>query len=549
MSSETDQPRQRTVAELLAQHGGDSGTTGRRRRRREPDDDVAADGAPPPAAGAPPAPTAPPPHWPQAHSPMPDRPSAQPPASLAGPPRSDPPRPPSAMPQKYPTPGPNGSSAGRGGPSGPPTTQWGPPARREPDRSDGFVGEQVDPRRDRMPTGGWGAQPPQDRAQPQPDRAQPPQDRAQPDRAQQDRAQSPQDRARPDQGWGRRPGDAAPEPTGQRNGGQPRPEQRPESGPPPRAFAPGPEPARGAPPHAQNPHAGAAGLAASAQFGGPPTQIGGRSGFDQPGDGHPAPFGRSGPGGPADPGLTGPIDQQRMPGMGGSEATSRVQQDPRRAADHGPAGPVADPGPATAVGIPPAGAEDWHRARVAPGRIEDSGPATAVTMAPAVVDDRHRGRVAPDRPQSDRPQPGRPEVDPGPPTEAAAPMDFDEFDDSHPAGLGPVGAPARAAGEDVEDDPAADGEPEDEGAGSSWAPVLAQWIVGAIGGAALWVGFRFLWSSLLVVAIAAAVLVTAGLVVAVRTVLHNTDLRTSIAAGLVGVLLTASPAVLVLLGR
>jgi hypothetical protein len=79
--------------------------------------------------------------------------------------------------------------------------------------------------------------------------------------------------------------------------------------------------------------------------------------------------------------------------------------------------------------------------------------------------------------------------------------------------------------------------------------VLAQWIVGAIGGAALWVGFRFLWSSLLVVAIAAAVLVTAGLVVAVRTVLHNTDLRTSIAAGLVGVLLTASPAVLVLLGR
>ena len=79
--------------------------------------------------------------------------------------------------------------------------------------------------------------------------------------------------------------------------------------------------------------------------------------------------------------------------------------------------------------------------------------------------------------------------------------------------------------------------------------MLAQWVVGAIGGAALWVGFRYLWSSLLVVAIAAAILVTAGLVVVVRTLLRNSDLRTTVAAILVGVLLTVSPAVLVLLGR
>ena len=54
---------------------------------------------------------------------------------------------------------------------------------------------------------------------------------------------------------------------------------------------------------------------------------------------------------------------------------------------------------------------------------------------------------------------------------------------------------------------------------------------------------------LLVVAIAAAILVTAGLVVVVRTLLRNSDMRTTIAAVLVGVLLTVSPAILVLLGR
>ena len=98
----------------------------------------------------------------------------------------------------------------------------------------------------------------------------------------------------------------------------------------------------------------------------------------------------------------------------------------------------------------------------------------------------------------------------------------------------------RRHGEDADDPEKSD---------QSWAPVLAQWVIGAIGGAALWVGFRFLWSSLLVVAIAAAVLVTVGLVIVVRTLLRNTDLRTTLAAVAVGILLTVSPAVLVLLGR
>jgi hypothetical protein len=85
--------------------------------------------------------------------------------------------------------------------------------------------------------------------------------------------------------------------------------------------------------------------------------------------------------------------------------------------------------------------------------------------------------------------------------------------------------------------------------GAAWAAVVAQWVAGAIGGAALWVGFRFLWQDLPVVAIAAAVLVTAALVVVVRALLRNNDLRTTIFAVLVGLLLTVSPAVLVFLDR
>ena len=79
--------------------------------------------------------------------------------------------------------------------------------------------------------------------------------------------------------------------------------------------------------------------------------------------------------------------------------------------------------------------------------------------------------------------------------------------------------------------------------------MLAQWIAGALGGAALWVGFRFLWRSLPVVALTASVLVTVGLIVLVRALLRSKDWRTTGLAVLIGLLLTVSPALLVLLDR
>ena len=115
----------------------------------------------------------------------------------------------------------------------------------------------------------------------------------------------------------------------------------------------------------------------------------------------------------------------------------------------------------------------------------------------------------------------------------------------------------RAALEDgdddlLDDDRAHDDDRDDLGAArpaQAWAGVVAQWLAGAVAGAVLWVLFRYLWRELPVVALAAAVLVTAGLVLLVRQLLHDVDRRTTGFAVLVGLLLTASPAVLVLLGR
>ncbi len=509
MTSETDQPRQRTVAELLAQHGaGDATSTGRRRRRRDADDvsddaSGSGQGAPGQAAAGPGAPgqagqgqgsgqggangaTA----WPSARSPQAERPTGPPPVSLAGPAgaREAGPRPPSALPLQYsppaadpgggaPTSTQNGSQNGAANGARAGAGPWGQPGRESGPTTRTDVHRPEPPRADQRSGAPWPGQGRPGAAR----------DRSGPVDQQATAAWSPPF-GRTDQG----------------------PREQPQ-----RAFPLAPEPTRGGPPHASAPHAGSAPLPASALFG-PPSAApaAGRSPFEPPTQ---QPYGR-----PAeDPNLTGPIDHQRLAALTGSETTSRVQAPVRPQVD--------DDGPATAVGMPPVGAEDWHRSR-----------------------------VGQDRPGAD------PAVDAGAPTEAAAPMDFDDFDapgptgvDARPAGMGPPAgatarvpgaAPADGADPAVPTDPDAD-DPDAEGAAQSWGPVLTQWVVGAIGGAALWVGFRYLWSSLLVVAIAAAILVTAGLVVVVRTLLRNSDLRTTIAAVLVGILLTVSPAVLVLLGR
>jgi hypothetical protein len=82
-----------------------------------------------------------------------------------------------------------------------------------------------------------------------------------------------------------------------------------------------------------------------------------------------------------------------------------------------------------------------------------------------------------------------------------------------------------------------------------WLLLIGQLVLGAIVGAALWIGFSYLWRNFPVVALAAAVLTTTGLVLLVRAIRRSDDLQTTMLAVLVGLVVTISPAVLLLADR
>jgi hypothetical protein len=112
--------------------------------------------------------------------------------------------------------------------------------------------------------------------------------------------------------------------------------------------------------------------------------------------------------------------------------------------------------------------------------------------------------------------------------------------DAAPAGVdGPL---TEADADEGADD--AEGSP-----GRQWLMMAAQLAVGVIGGAALWLGFQWLWNALPAAALAAAVAVIVGLVVVVRRIRKADDLQTMVLAVLVGLIVTVSPAALRLIGH
>jgi hypothetical protein len=99
-----------------------------------------------------------------------------------------------------------------------------------------------------------------------------------------------------------------------------------------------------------------------------------------------------------------------------------------------------------------------------------------------------------------------------------------------------------AAAEDDEDEP-------EQSSARQWLTMIVQVGVGAIAGAAVFLGFSWLWGKLPGAALAAALLVIVGLVLVVRRLRHAEDLQTTLLAILAGLVVTVSPAALLLLRR
>jgi hypothetical protein len=168
--------------------------------------------------------------------------------------------------------------------------------------------------------------------------------------------------------------------------------------------------------------------------------------------------------------------------------------------------------------------------------VEDSGPSTAVASRAALFDDADAEEDAADDGQDGndegkagggwgarwaarkKARPAKPDADDDGEADSDAPAGLDDEDDVE---LAPSGFKV-------------------------WAVLIAQGVFGAVGGAGLWIGFSYLWRNLPVVALVAAVVATGGLVLMVRTIRGSDDLRTTMLAVLVGLVVTISPVALMI---
>ncbi|MGJ7905728.1 hypothetical protein ACOQFL_04525 [Actinopolyspora sp. H202] len=113
----------------------------------------------------------------------------------------------------------------------------------------------------------------------------------------------------------------------------------------------------------------------------------------------------------------------------------------------------------------------------------------------------------------------------------------DEYSDQPPTGI-----PA----EDYESEREA--EQGGRSAVREWVLLVAQTLAGLVGGGLVWIGFRWLWSELPLPALAAALAFTGTLVLIARKVLRTDDLQTILLSVLVGLVCTVSPVAFLLLG-
>ncbi|MET0135435.1 MAG: hypothetical protein ABW215_17795 [Kibdelosporangium sp.] len=137
-------------------------------------------------------------------------------------------------------------------------------------------------------------------------------------------------------------------------------------------------------------------------------------------------------------------------------------------------------------------------------------------------------------------------------TQFAQPVDLDDDYEPAAARSGPISvANARPIGHE-DDDYDEDVDEDDDERGSpvkEWLSMAGQLAIGVIGGAALWLGFNWLWGKLPAAALIVALAVIVGLVWVVRKIRRADDLQTTILTVLVGLVVTVSPAAMLLLNR
>ncbi|MBE1467011.1 hypothetical protein [Kibdelosporangium phytohabitans] len=107
-----------------------------------------------------------------------------------------------------------------------------------------------------------------------------------------------------------------------------------------------------------------------------------------------------------------------------------------------------------------------------------------------------------------------------------------------------------AADDDFDDlDEEDEDEDEDGSPVKEWLSMAGQLAIGVVGGAALWLGFNWLWGKLPAAALVVALVVIVGLVWVVRKIRRADDLQTTILTVLVGLVVTVSPAAMLLLAK
>jgi hypothetical protein len=209
--------------------------------------------------------------------------------------------------------------------------------------------------------------------------------------------------------------------------------------------------------------------------------------------------------------------------------------------DRKPQPPVPQPPVPPAVGMPPTAGR--------PGALPPEATTEEFPLVPA---EAPPAALAPPAPPTRRHPPTQPPAALESTQAHGGPYVDDEDDQDFPAEFAAPHADDEPFRRDDFDrqDYGDDFDDEDEDApagGREWLLMVAQVAVGAIAGAAVWLAFSWLWGFQSVVAIVVAVLVIIGLVFGVRRWRRADDVQTTVLAVVAGLVVTVSPAALLLL--